>query len=226
MGGKKYLIKLKEYSDLELSHFMQRHCCAAYSNDIGTAIHDKLPHFISKKGDVEHEVISSDSKKFKDILIHSVGELEERIKNISSELKEKMQRRDNIINALYKRDSTKYLVRHEDFYLYLMKGSLGSYTNNPSEGILDEVGNYYHEKLIISSESKQFEEILRKELIGDMRSYGIEGSIKVLENRLCDANLNYNIISEILKTGESNTLKEFDKKHKEAEKVFLGLYKK
>lgn len=65
MNQFKYLIRSKEYGN---NTYKIAGRVASYSSSIGNAIHDELPSWISENGDVDHEVIRSDSEKFNSIL--------------------------------------------------------------------------------------------------------------------------------------------------------------
>jgi hypothetical protein len=99
-----YLLKSKEYSD----SYMQAEKCGVYSSDIGTAIHTQLPPYIPKKGDLDTEVISSDTQEFWEILKeeligteNSMG-LEEQIQDAEWKLGIMKKNRDIIKRVLGK----------------------------------------------------------------------------------------------------------------------------
>lgn len=71
----RYLILDKNYHDL----YKQANSAARYSNDVGTAIHHKLPAWIPEEGNVDMEVIPSTELKFKKILVLEAERLEKQI---------------------------------------------------------------------------------------------------------------------------------------------------
>lgn len=91
----KYLIKDKGYNN-----FMMANSVASYCNDPGKGIHDKLPSWLSEKGDIETDVIKSTDPEFKVILRRRMMELEREINNYEGRLRDARKSFDNIITTL------------------------------------------------------------------------------------------------------------------------------
>lgn len=93
----KYLVKAIGYQKM---HYQGG---ASYSSDVGTAIMDKLPFYLSEGGDSTCQIIRSDNPEFKNILkeelfgTQGVMGLEKQISDLEWQLKNKIKNRDLII---------------------------------------------------------------------------------------------------------------------------------
>ena len=72
-----YLVISKDYSN----SYLQASFVGVYSRNMGTAIMDKLPRWLSVGEDREHRVLSSDSPDFKEILKEESRRLKREIEN-------------------------------------------------------------------------------------------------------------------------------------------------
>lgn len=181
--GKKYLVKdiewLENPKKIETdrdSYYMQRSCTASYSTDIGTAILDKLPHYLKDKGNCTHMVITSQDPEFQIILSSSMGKLEKKLKDIMLRIKEKEIQRNKLLNELYDNKEERFGI---------LKAEIYSHSN------------------IISVE-KQIDDLNYKKRIVE---------------------LNYKIISDVLKTGDSQSLKKIDEDYKKANEALIKFCK-
>lgn len=91
----KYLIR-----DKGNNCYAQNNSTAVYSSSIGTAICDKLPHYIPEEGDCDSEVIKSDNPEFIKILRDEASNLDREIRNLEDRLRNRKENFDLIVKAL------------------------------------------------------------------------------------------------------------------------------
>lgn len=192
----KYLIKNLNNEN----SFKQEHLNGYYSNDVGSAIYDKLPKEISTEDWNNYRVIRSDSKEFRDILLKDAGRLEALIKKNEKGFKKCKKGLDKV-NDAWENKSTKYLIKNSDrSKSYLQVNSIGIYKKNIANAIHDKLPSYFSELDIevIDSNSEEFQSILSNSYNGLSVRAKLEKKCKDCNYKLISCKKNFNIISKIL----------------------------